>query len=103
MLQYEINNKIKRNGRLEVVLMEKYVVSPVELEGIMRFLSNSQNLQKDVVNNVQVAIKRTERIYERKYAYDPEAPLNSRTFILFKSDAMWLQEYCLNKLFTTIK
>ena len=97
MLQYEINNKMKRNGRMEMVRMIKYVVSSVELEGIDRFLTK---LDDDAVHNVRAAIKRTSRPYERKYKHDPEAPTNSLAFILFKADAAWLQENCLDKLFT---
>ena len=97
MLQYEINNRMKRNGRMEMVRMMKYVVSPEELDGIQRYLSK---LDDDAVHNVRMAIIRTNRPYERKYQNDPDAPMGSLAFILFKSDAAWLQENCLNKLFT---
>lgn len=97
MLQYEINNRMKRNGRMELVRMMKYVVSPGELDGIQRYLSN---LDDDAVHNIRMAITRTNRPYERKYKNDPDAPIGSLTFILFKPDAAWLQENCLNKLFT---
>lgn len=97
MLQYEINNKMKRGGRMETVRMMKYVVSSVELEGIERFLTR---LDDDNVHSVRTAIKRTTKPYERRYKQDPEAPIGSLAFILFKSDAAWLQENCLNKLFT---
>lgn len=97
MLQYEINNKMKRSGRMEMIKMMKYIVSFEELEGIKRFLFK---LDDDTVHGVRVAINRTSRPYERKYAQDPEAPPGSFAFILFKPDAVWLQENCLNKLFT---
>ena len=80
MLQYVINNRMKRSGRMEMVQMIKYIVSPEELAGIDRFLVK---LDDDVVHGVRTAIKRT----------------NSLAFILFKPDAAWLQENCLNKLF----
>ena len=96
MLQYQINNKMKRSGRMETVLMMKYVVSPRELAGIDDFLSR---LDDDAVHNVRAAIKRTNRPYERRYKADPEAPTGSLSFILFSSDATWLQDNCLNKLF----
>ena len=97
MLQYEINNKMNRSGQMKMVRMMKYVVSSVELEGIERFLAK---LDDDTVHSVRAAIKRTSRPYERRYKQDPEAPSGSLAFILFKSDAAWLQENCLNKLFT---
>ena len=50
MLQYQINNKMKRSGRMETVLMMKYVVSPRELAGIDDFLSR---LDDDAVPNVR--------------------------------------------------
>ena len=97
MLQYEINNRLTRHGRMELVRMMKYVVSPGELDGIQRYLSN---LDDDAVHNIRMAITRTNRPYERKYKNDPDAPIGSLAFILFKPDAAWLQENCLNKLFT---
>lgn len=96
MLQYVINNRMKRSGRMEMVQMIKYIVSPEELAGIDRFLVK---LDDDAVHGVRTAIKRTNRPYERKYKNDPEAPSDSLAFILFKPDAAWLQENCLNKLF----
>ena len=97
MLQYDINNKMKRKGRMEMVLMTKYVLSMDELQGIFRYLDQ---VDDPAVDNVRVAITRTQRQYERKYRHDPHAPDGSLAFILFKSDATWLQENCLNKLFT---
>ena len=96
MLQYLINNRMKRSGRVEMVQMMKYIVSPEELAGIDSFLIG---LEDDAVHGVRTAIKRTNRPYERRYKDDPEAPSNSLAFILFKPDAVWLQENCLNKLF----
>ena len=96
MLQYEINNKIKRKGRMEMVQMTKYIVSPEELAGIDSFLVR---VEDDAVYGVRAAIKRTNRPNERRYKNDPQAPSDSLAFILFKPDAAWLQENCLNKLF----
>lgn len=96
MLQYQIHNKMKRNGAMETVLMMKYVVSARELAGIDNFLSR---LDDDAVHGVRAAIKRTNKPYERKYKTDPEAPADSFSFILFTRDATWLQENCLNQLF----
>lgn len=96
MLQYQINNKIKRSGRMETVLMMKYIVSPRELARIDDFLCG---LDDDAVHGVRAAIKRTNRPYERKYKADPEAPTDSLSFILFSPEATWLQVNCLNKLF----
>lgn len=97
MLQYQINNKIKRNGRVETVQMMKYIVSPSELEGIDKFLIQ---MDDDNIYKIRMAIQRTRRPYERKYGSDPVAPVDSMAFILFQSDAAWFQENCLNKLFT---
>lgn len=97
MLQYEIQNKIKRGGKFETVLMTKYIVSPTEISGIERFLGQMDNL---VADNVRAAIFRTKRPYERKYKQDPEAPDGWLAFILFKNESTWLQNNCLNKLFT---
>ena len=99
MWQYEIHNKVKRRGRMETVLMTKYVLSQAELDGIIRYLDRI-DLDDVTVANVRMAIIRTQRLYERKYRYDPVAPDGSLAFILFKPDAIWLQDNCLNKLFT---
>lgn len=97
MLQYEVPNKIKRGGKYELVLMMKYIVSPSEIAGIESFLARMDDFKAD---SVRVAISRTKRPYERKYRQDPEAPDGCLAFILFNTDATWLQENCLNKLFT---
>lgn len=99
MLLYEINNMMKRNGRKERVLMMKYVVSPSELDSIYAFLSD---LNDEMAGSVRVAIRRTERPYERNYPTDPDAPIGSLAFILFKPDATWFKENCLNKLYKPI-
>lgn len=97
MLQYQIQNKVKRRGKYEIVLMTKYILDDKELAGIDRFLGNMDDLTAD---NIRRAIKRTERPYERNYKQDPVVDMECLSFILFNADAIWLQENCLNKLFT---
>ena len=97
MLQYQIHNKVKRSGRYEMVLMTKYILEEKELAGIDRFLGNMDDLTAD---NIRRAIKRTKGPYERNYKQDPVVDMECLSFILFNTDAIWLQENCLDKLFT---
>ena len=80
-----------------MVLMTKYILVDKELAGIDRFLCNMDDLTAD---SIRSAIKRTKRPYERKYKQDPAVDYECLSFILFNADAAWLQENCLNKLFT---
>ena len=47
MLQYQIQNKVKRRGKYEIVLMTKYILDDKELAGIDRFLGNMDDLTAD--------------------------------------------------------
>lgn len=97
MLKYQVHTKVRRNNWSETVLMTKYIVVEEEFSAIERFLGRTDDFEAE---NIRMAMKRTKRPYEPKYRQDPVVDYPCFSFILFNSDAGWLQTNCLDKMFT---